>query len=268
MRINSVVGGGKTVKLSELAFVDGVTQLGKGTAIPMLQPTSNDPDASAQLNDGKISASSGVECALPCTVLYRFSSPVSPTAVRLAGSGSPQFPAAISVLYSTTMANASLVDLSTGQPSKSICNYPGTSAALANDGNTARNHPVEWHACLSKPLPKNPWWGVQLKSPTTNPTVTIYTRDCCNKNMIGLGVKIYLVDSFELPQNFLQTAAFRTPCLTLGAFPDRATLSGVCKGRGSSLFIVSSSRYLMLPEVVVSGKVSPCTADAGSSIMS
>ena len=88
------------------------------------------------------------------------------------------------------------VDLSTGQPSvsSSLC-YDAEGPHLANDGNTARSHPNQFHSCGPTDME---WWGVQLSAATTDPQITFYARDCCTEDFantlhfyIGYGMVIF-----------------------------------------------------------------------------
>ena len=84
VRINSVAGGGRTVRLSELALMDGDTQLGQHVATPTISPGVTNGDSSPSLLNNGQTSGDVIACPLPCTVTYRFPKAVSPTALKIA----------------------------------------------------------------------------------------------------------------------------------------------------------------------------------------
>ena len=149
---------------------------------------------------------------------------------------------AMARFYETCSNPNALPDLSTAQPVRASSSCYGTSPGLANDGDLSRAHPLEHHSCGPS---ESEWWAVQLSGTTSNPTITLYARDCCTSDY-GNTLQIYLTDSFAPP---MSSAA---PCLTLSGIADGTTPTGTCTGTGSHVFVVGNS-YIELPEVVVSG---------------
>ena len=67
-------------------------------------------------------------------------------------------------------------DLSTNQPTRSSALHESTTpSSKANDGDTGRTHPNQFHsACNAATYKSVAWWGVELKKTVTDPRVTFF----------------------------------------------------------------------------------------------
>ena len=145
--------------------------------------------------------------------------------------------------------------MSTGQPTKCSSEYSGTTCSKAVDGNTGRSHPNEWHSLYDAA----PYIRITLKGSTTNPTITLYARDCCNDQNMGGKVQIMIGKTDE------QSTA--TICGELTDIADSSTKTTTCTGTGSYVWIhphpdgpcthincAGGTKWaLQIPEVVVIG---------------
>ena len=265
--------------LSEIALLEKSTTLQPKGGLTVVQGRITGGAGLKKLANGSPQSKDQTNCdPLPCTFGFSFDKPVHPTALRMAHADSPpRFPSHVTVSYKTQSGQWRIVsqfkttapafqrltdwqlggladdtDLSTRQPTKSICDYGhGATKDKANDGKRARRHPSEFHSCPGKSNVKDKkWWAVQLKVNTKNPTVQVFARSCCNKaNMAGGKLDIYISDSWALP--FIGSNAVK-PCLTVTAV-DNGTPSGICMGQGNYIFVTTPGRYLQLPEVIVRG---------------
>ena len=171
-------------------------------------------------------------------------------------------PAIIVMLGSifTSCAATTMVDVSTGQEAMASSLYSAdTPASLAVDGDTSNSHPNQWHNSIQVDNGSRSWWAVRLRRMVTNPTVQIWTRDCCvaGANM-ALGLDFFLANASTPTPSF----ASGTECGGLdNPTADTVTLPLLCRGTGSYLFIRNRavansvtppvSGYMHLPEVRV-----------------
>ena len=133
------------------------------------------------------------------------------------------------------------VDLSTNQPavSSSLC-YGTEGPHLANDGNTGRSHPNQFHSCGPE---ENVWWGVQLSAATTDPQITFYARDCCTEDYSNT---LHFYIGYGISWDECQ------PCAGSTEVTDGSTIELTCMGVGDYVFVVADG-YLELPEITVIG---------------
>ena len=138
--ISSVVGGGNQVQLTELALMDGATQLGQGRAMPDVAPAiTNLLDSPSQepghFNNGDPAAQDQMNCdPLPCSFTYSFPLEKTVTAVRMAHADSPgRYPSGMTVSYMGKAGQWVDLEMTTmvDPPFVTLTDYPLTTASCS-----------------------------------------------------------------------------------------------------------------------------------------
>ena len=135
----------------------------------------------------------------------------------------------------------SIVDLSTGQPTRASSSAYEMSPSFAVDGVWGREHfnQGRHHSQAGT----NEWWSVHLAALTVDPQVVVYARSCCTEQFHHT-LRVYIGRTEDF--------AAASHCITWDAVVDRSKQIAVCIGLGEHLFIAADG-YLQLPEVEVSG---------------
>ena len=129
------------------------------------------------------------------------------------------------------------VDLSTNQPTRSSALYDSTTpSSKANDGDTGRTHPNQFHsACNAATYKTNVWWGVELKKTVTNPRVTFFARDCCQTNY-NSALEVWIGNQWPSDlSNWVQNDAKK--CADITSIEKSSTKQVTCEETGKYLFI-------------------------------
>ena len=164
-------------------------------------------------------------------------------------------PTAASTVYSCRSGPCQLYQSGSSCSSPSDWSQSGceTYPSKAVDGSQAQSHPNQFHSLNENG--RHQWWAVRLSCPTTNPSVTIYARDCCMSSSGTDQVNIYLSDG-ELGE------PRGAPCASIMDLTDSSVRTVTCSGSGRTLAIQDriGGRYLHFGEVVVDGTCSATTS--------
>ena len=137
--ISSVVGAGEQVQLTEMALMEGETQLGQGSISPVVSPdVTNRGDTplhvESSFNNGDPASQDQMNCnPLPCSFEYEFGTRRAVTAVRMSHADSPgRYPSAILVEYFRDDSWVRLEEMTMADPEfETLTDYPLSSAACS-----------------------------------------------------------------------------------------------------------------------------------------